>query len=113
MAQFSDPAIVLRTEGNSTSAIALTGSAFDLPLVYLNSDGEPMSLTGFSLSAKAQVYRGVFADDGKLEEIIGSALSNDVIPVPVAPHSDQTRNVGVFILDVQTCLLYTSPSPRD
>ena len=101
MSQFSPSQVVLHTTGNSASGVVLVGSAFRIPLDYVNQEGEPQSLTGWTLEAKAELYQGEFNREGKLSALQGSPSPLASTPTVVVSDTDTSQ----FIVTVPEDLL--------
>lgn len=102
--------LTLRDTGEPANACAMVGSAFDLALVYLDSDGNPSSLDGWRLSATGAFHMAEWSDDDRLIEIVSARMTE---PAAVAAEAldDQGANPGAFL--VSTAADAVPPHLRD
>src|SRR5665811_1485474 len=63
-----------------------------------------------ALSIAAEDYGGVVPSNA---EAVGSAVLNGNLPHPVCHVIQVALRIGIINVDGGSCLLYTSPSPRD
>ena len=105
MAKFgASDSIRLRDSGRPANIVAQVGSAFKVVLVYSGPDGDATNLQGWSLDAKAELYRGLWDADDNLTKLYGRPIG-DAVELTAEAMEDQTANPGVFLLSVDSALL--------
>ena len=104
MARWGAPnAVVLHATGRPANICAMVGSAVLERLIYLDSGGNPQDLSAWTLTTKAEIYRGEWSDDDELVSILPTALAGDTAGV-AATAADQAQAPGGFDLFVPATL---------
>ena len=97
----------------SSNLVIKTGTTFTQ--VFTLEDGvsnSPVNLTGFDVSAQMRKHRGATTGITTFTTSLYDA-SGGKIQIGLSTTQTAALKPGRHVYDVITCLLYTSPSPRD
>ena len=100
MARFEQNGVVFHTEGNAGHGTALVGSELDVVPTYVAPSGDAASLAGATLTARVEVYKARFDDEGRLVAFVGNALDAATGVAVDALSGQEAENKGKFRLRV-------------
>ena len=103
MATWTASGVLLHSTGRPAQICGMVGSSIVERLRYVDSAGEAVDLTGWTLLARCELYRGEWSEDDRLVSLLPQMLASAVAGVTVAAE-DQAAAPGVFRLAVPPTL---------